>query len=336
MFNGSADDVRDGFIHFSTAAQVAETAPKAFCRPDWPAAGRGRRRGARGGAAMGALARRRTVPASLWRAARLARCVERCADAVRVRMGRTYSRSLRRDRPVRSPCASAAARVRSGGRPSAGASWPEIASCRRRGRTTIRGWRCGLFGLNFPNPVGMAAGFDKNAEVPDALAAARLRLRRGRHRDAAAAARQSAAAAVPAASRRGASSTGSASTARARTRCCGGWRRAPTPAASSASMSAPTRIRPTASPTTCSLIETFAPVASYVTVNISSPNTPGPARPAAGPGARRSARPRGRCARARASQRRRRRRCCSRSRRICRLASSTTSSASRARAASTA
>ena len=25
------------------------------------------------------------------------------------------------------------------------------------------------FGLNFPNPVGMAAGFDKNAEVPDAV-----------------------------------------------------------------------------------------------------------------------------------------------------------------------
>src|SRR6202142_4635534 len=25
------------------------------------------------------------------------------------------------------------------------------------------------FGLNFPSPVGMAAGFDKNAEVPDAL-----------------------------------------------------------------------------------------------------------------------------------------------------------------------
>ncbi len=26
-----------------------------------------------------------------------------------------------------------------------------------------------VFGLNFPNPVGVAAGFDKNAEVPDAL-----------------------------------------------------------------------------------------------------------------------------------------------------------------------
>ncbi len=25
------------------------------------------------------------------------------------------------------------------------------------------------FGLNFPNPVGIAAGFDKNAQVPDAL-----------------------------------------------------------------------------------------------------------------------------------------------------------------------
>ena len=29
-FGGSADDLRDGFIHFSTAAQVAETAKKHF------------------------------------------------------------------------------------------------------------------------------------------------------------------------------------------------------------------------------------------------------------------------------------------------------------------
>ena len=26
-----------------------------------------------------------------------------------------------------------------------------------------------MFGLNFPNPVGIAAGFDKDAQVPDAL-----------------------------------------------------------------------------------------------------------------------------------------------------------------------
>jgi hypothetical protein len=30
VFRGSADDIRDGYIHFSTAAQVAETARKHF------------------------------------------------------------------------------------------------------------------------------------------------------------------------------------------------------------------------------------------------------------------------------------------------------------------
>ena len=30
VFRGSADDIRDGFIHFSTAAQVGETARKHF------------------------------------------------------------------------------------------------------------------------------------------------------------------------------------------------------------------------------------------------------------------------------------------------------------------
>jgi dihydroorotate dehydrogenase len=30
---------------------------------------------------------------------------------------------------------------------------------------------CNVFGLTFPNPIGLAAGFDKNAEVPDAMLA---------------------------------------------------------------------------------------------------------------------------------------------------------------------
>ena len=30
MYQGSADDLRDGFIHFSTASQVAETVQKHF------------------------------------------------------------------------------------------------------------------------------------------------------------------------------------------------------------------------------------------------------------------------------------------------------------------
>ena len=52
------------------------------------------------------------------------------------------------------------------------------------------------FGLNFPNPIGMAAGFDKSAEAPDALLRLGFRLCRDRHGDAEAAGRQSAAAAV--------------------------------------------------------------------------------------------------------------------------------------------
>ncbi len=34
VYRGSADDARDGFIHFSTAAQVAETAAKHFAGQD--------------------------------------------------------------------------------------------------------------------------------------------------------------------------------------------------------------------------------------------------------------------------------------------------------------
>ena len=41
---------------------------------------------------------------------------------------------------------------------------PPLAAVRDDKRLALR-----VFGLNFPNPVGMAAGFDKNAEVPDAL-----------------------------------------------------------------------------------------------------------------------------------------------------------------------
>jgi dihydroorotate dehydrogenase len=41
---------------------------------------------------------------------------------------------------------------------------PLLGSARDDKRLAVR-----AFALNFPNPVGMAAGFDKNAEVPDAL-----------------------------------------------------------------------------------------------------------------------------------------------------------------------
>ncbi len=68
-FRGSPVDLQDGFIHFSTADQVVETAAKHFAgqrdllllRVDAASLGRPSQ--------MGALARRRAIPASLWRAA---------------------------------------------------------------------------------------------------------------------------------------------------------------------------------------------------------------------------------------------------------------------------
>lgn len=130
------------------------------------------------------------------------------------------------------------------------------------------------FGIEFPNPVGLAAGFDKNAQVPDAL----LRLgfgfvevgtitpraqagnpkprlfrleadqaiinRLGFNNEGAAAARMRLAA------RRGAGGVVGVN--------IGANRDSPDRAADYAQ-----------------LIETFASVASYFTVNVSSPNTPG-------------------------------------------------------------
>ena len=69
---------------------------------------------------------------------------------------------------------------------------------RRAADARRHGSKVRVCGLDFPNPLGMAAGYDKNAEVPDALLGARLRLCRGRHGHAAAAAGQSEAAHLPA------------------------------------------------------------------------------------------------------------------------------------------
>ena len=131
------------------------------------------------------------------------------------------------------------------------------------------------FGLNFPNPVGLAPGFDKHAEVPDAL----LRLGFGfveigtvtplpqpgnpRPRR------------VPPEPGSGGDQPPRLQQRRAPVSCCRGSRPASGGAASSASMSAPTRISADRAADYVRMIEQVAPVASYVTVNISSPNTPG-------------------------------------------------------------
>ncbi len=134
------------------------------------------------------------------------------------------------------------------------------------------------FGLNFPNPVGLAAGFDKNALVPDAL----LRLGFGFVEVGGVTPLPQEGNPRPRLFRleaTRASSTGWVSTAKARRPCWRGWRhgwrKTAVRMASSASTSAPTGIRTDRAGDYVRLIETFAPVASYFTVNVSSPNTPG-------------------------------------------------------------
>jgi len=98
------------------------------------------------------------------------------------------------------------------------------------------------FGLNFPNPIGMAAGFDKSGEVPDAL----LRLGFGFVEIGSVTPKPQIGNPRPrifrlerdegVVNRMGFNNDGAK-------RCCGGSPRAPISAASSASMSGPTRIR---------------------------------------------------------------------------------------------
>jgi len=131
-----------------------------------------------------------------------------------------------------------------------------------------------VFGLNFPNPVGMAAGFDKHGEVPDAL----LRLGFGFVEVGTVTPRPQPGNPRPrlfrlpadqgVINRLGFNSEG-APAVLARLAARGGAGGL-VGVNVGANRDSPDRIADYVS-----LIETFAPVASYFTVNISSPNTPG-------------------------------------------------------------
>jgi dihydroorotate dehydrogenase len=130
------------------------------------------------------------------------------------------------------------------------------------------------FGLNFPNPLGIAAGFDKNAQVPDAL----LRLGFGFVEIGTVTPRAQAGNPRPrlfrleadesVINRLGFNNDGApAVLARLATRArLGGIVGVNVGANRDSSDRAEDYVR---------LIETFAAVASYFTVNVSSPNTPG-------------------------------------------------------------
>ena len=130
------------------------------------------------------------------------------------------------------------------------------------------------FGLNFPNPVGMAAGFDKNAEVPDAL----LRLGFGFVEIGSVTPRPQAGNPRPRLfrlerdeaiiNRMGFNNDGAEAVLRrlASRANHGGIVGVNVGANKDSEDRTADYVR---------LIETFAPVASYFTVNVSSPNTPG-------------------------------------------------------------
>ena len=131
-----------------------------------------------------------------------------------------------------------------------------------------------VFGLNFPNPIGMAAGFDKHGEVPDAL----LRLGFGFVEVGTVTPRSQSGNPRPrlfrlpgdrgVINRLGFNSEGAqAVLSRLAARAGSGGLVGVNVGANKDS---PDRIADYVS-----LIGTFAPVASYFTVNISSPNTPG-------------------------------------------------------------
>src|SRR6202140_2380666 len=257
---------------FFSSLSTGGDSKKAFPGPDRTVPDRGRCRRAGGCAAVGALAPRRTVSASLWR-----------------------SRSRRRHRRARHPRA-----LRRISRPSGARAvirafdafslpllrWfdPEDAH-----RLAIQGLRLlppvrprrddpklavRAFGLNFPNPIGMAAGFDKSAEAPDAL----LRLgfgfveigtvtplpQRGNPRPRLFRLERDEAVI----NRMGFNNDGAEAVLR---RLAGAPHLGGIVGVNvGANKDAADRVADYVK-----LIETFAPVASYFTVNVSSPNTPG-------------------------------------------------------------
>ena len=130
------------------------------------------------------------------------------------------------------------------------------------------------FGLNFPNPIGMAAGFDKSAEVPDAL----LRLGFGFVEIGSVTPKPQAGNPRPrlfrlerdeaVINRMGFNNDGADAV----------LRRLAARAQSGGIVGVNVGANKDSADRTADyvkLIETFAPVASYFTVNVSSPNTPG-------------------------------------------------------------
>ncbi len=170
-FDGSADDARDGFIHLSAGHQLAGTLATHFAGQDGLVlvALDAERLGP--ALEMGGFARRRAVPASLCAARSCRRAVGRTARRSD-RTGATFClKECSRERAVRlGPEPAAGARPRSG-RTTSPSRASSLGSIRAPSAPDDKRLAQTVFGLDFPNPLGMAAGFDKNARVPRELLA---------------------------------------------------------------------------------------------------------------------------------------------------------------------
>ena len=153
--------------------------------------------------------------------------------------------------------------------PSAG-HVPPAPPPRCDGRLAVSGFRARL-----SQSAGAGGRLRQERRSARRHAGAGLRLHRNRHGDAAAASSAIRGRACSGWRRTWPSSTAWASTTRATRRRCGGLRRARAGPASSASTSAPTRTSDDRIGDYVTGIHGFSHLASYFTVNISSPNTPG-------------------------------------------------------------
>ena len=167
LFEGAPVDRRDGYIHFSTAEQLAETATKHFAGADdlvlvavdADALGAALKwEPSRGGALFPHLygvlvARRGAVGEAV--AARRRWPPRHSGRSHVIGLFEALSRPLMRRLDAEDAHGLAILGLRFAPIFPGRADEPNLA---------VR-----VFGLNFPNPVGMAAGFDKHGEVPDAL-----------------------------------------------------------------------------------------------------------------------------------------------------------------------
>ena len=271
VFTGAAVDRADGYIHFSTAPQAAETAAKWFAGRD--------------DLVLAAVEAEALGPALRWETARggalfphlYGRCrSRRFAGRGRCRSaptGATSSEVSRDDAGARRAGAAASAKLEPETAHRAAIAALRLAPSGGRRRDDPR-LAVAAFGLAFANPLGMAAGFDKNAEVPGALLGAGFGFvevgtltPRAQPGNPAAAAVSPARATRRLVNRLGFNNDGFEA---AHARLARGRRGGIVGVNIGANKDSTDRIADYVSG-----VKTFADVASYLTINVSSPNTPG-------------------------------------------------------------